>query len=454
LWSGRYRGQIAREGLAEVDAFLAEDGRQVQPYRGAECVEELWALRSAHSDATGDLSEPASVEQATAWIDGHTAPLEAEEVDLAEAAGRVLAQDAVAAADLPPFDRASVDGLAVRADDTAGASVYNPLGFRLAATGCDALSPYTGVLLRLGDPLPADADAVVPLAHIEVGSGGSCELIEASAPRSGVERKADQFARGATLLEAGRRLLPYDIALLAAAGVLRPRVIRSPKVRCFLTRPDGPLHDADGPLLRALIGRDGGTVAELRQINRDQATVRGALRAAAADAVIVVGGTGLGPDDASAAALAEAGTLAIRGVTLRPGETASLGRTEAGLPVFLLPGTPMACLWAYEFFAGRAIRHLAGRDPALPFRRREMRTLRKIASTIGMTEVCPVRCSSPDEVEPIASFAEAGLGSAVRADGFVIISAGSEGVPEGTMVKVNLNEEGACERPARRHDRH
>jgi len=128
-------------------------------------------------------------------------------------------------------------------------------------------------------------------------------------------------------------------------------------------------------------------------------------------------------------------------VTLHPGDTASLGPTEAGQPVFLLPGTPATCLWAYEFLAGRAIRRLAGRDPALPFRVREMRTLRKIASTIGMTEVCPVRFSSPAEVEPIASFAEAGVGSAVLADGFVIISAGSEGVPEGTVVRVYLNDE-------------
>jgi molybdopterin molybdotransferase len=136
--------------------------------------------------------------------------------------------------------------------------------------------------------------------------------------------------------------------------------------------------------------------------------------------------------------LAEAGELAVHGVALDPGETAGFGRTGAGTPVFLLPGAPAACLWAYEFLAGRAIRRRGGRDPALPFRTREMTTMRKIVSRIGMTEVFPVRCLSHDRLEPGTSFAEAGLGAAALADGTVIVPEGSEGFSEGAVVTAHL----------------
>jgi molybdopterin molybdotransferase len=400
-------------------------------------------LKSGQSDATRDFSARASIAEATAWIDEHVARLGAEEVLLADAAGRVLAEDVAAAVDLPPFNRASVDGLAVRADETAGASAYNPLSLQVAAMS-DALRANAGILLSAGDPFPIAADAVVPLGHIEHGLSGSCEIIEAVAPGSGVERKASEFALGATLLKTGRILGPYDIGLLAAAGVAHLQVVRRPRVLCFLlasTSPAGILHDANGPLLRELVRRDGSTVAELHEIERDSAAIRGALAAPESDVVIVVGGTGWGSADASAAALAGSGELAIRGVALRPGETACLGRTANCAPVFLLPGAPTSCLWTYELFAGRAIRRRGGRNPALPFCMREMTTARKIVSAIGMTEVCPVRCLSHDRIEPIASFAEAGLAAVARADGFVIITEGSEGVPEGAIVTVHLRQE-------------
>ena len=168
--------------------------------------------------------------------------------------------------------------------------------------------------------------------------------------------------------------------------------------------------------------------------------ISGALVEAGVDIVLVIGGTGPGSDDHSAAALAEAGELAIHGVALRPGETAGLGHTVSGVPVALLPGAPAACLWSYELFAGRAIRRLGARGSELPYRSREMITARKIVSAIGMTEICPVRCGAGDIVEPVPSFAEIGLMAAVGADGFVIVPEGSEGHPQGARVTVYLYE--------------
>ena len=186
--------------------------------------------------------------------------------------------------------------------------------------------------------------------------------------------------------------------------------------------------------------RDGGILADLCHIDRDRRKLHDALTAPGLDILLVAGATGNGTDDFAGAVLAEVGELAIHGVALSPGESAGMGRAGAGALVFLLPGAPAACLWAYELFAGRAIRRLGGRNPALPFRSTEMLTNRKIVSRIGVTEICPVRCRDNRSVEPIASFAEAGLMSASRADGFVIIPEGSEGFPEGAAVTVYLQQ--------------
>jgi len=399
-------------------------------------------VTAGFSDAPRSLAVRTSVADATAWIDAAVAPLTAETIDLAQAAGRVLAQDAAATAALPPSDQAAIDGFALHADETAGASAYNPLGFRLTAGHDAALAPGTATPVSAGDPLPAGADAVVALGHVQPGPSGSGEVIEAVAAEHGVEPRGSRAMPGVTLLEAGRRLHPHDIGLLAAAGIARIPVIRRPRIQCFLPAPTSagsgaPPADANGPLLQALIERDGGAAVELRRIERDRAAIAQALRAADADLIIVADGTGRGAQDQSAAALAEAGERAMHGVALHPGETAGLGRTAAGVPVLLLPGAPAACLWAYELLAGRAVRRRAGRDPALPFVQREMTTARKIVSAIGMTEIVPVRSLSEDRVEPIASPAMA-VAAAVRPDGFVLIFEGSEGVPAGALVTVHL----------------
>ena len=202
--------------------------------------------------------------------------------------------------------------------------------------------------------------------------------------------------------------------------------------------PRASATDSNGPMLCTLTERDGGTVLERGTIDRSRSALADTLRASRSDIVLVVGGTGPGSDDVSAAALAAAGELAIHGIALIPGETAGLGRTEAGVPAVLLPGSPAACLCCYELLAGRAIRRLGGRDPSLPYRSCMMTTARKIVSAIGMTEIVPVRCRPGDSIEAIASFSEIGLMAAVSGDGFVIVPETSEGYPPGASVDVYL----------------
>jgi molybdopterin molybdotransferase len=395
-------------------------------------------------------SRRARMEDVGAWIDAWAAPLAPEEATLADAAGRVLARDVQAPVDLPPFDRVATDGYALQADETVGAGVYSPLTLRLAPESAGAGARHA-VAVQSGEPLPAGADAVARPEQTMPDAPGTVAVIATLCVGNEVERQASHAARGSVLVPAGRQLEPAEIGLAASAGIACVSVVARPRVRCLVAAdrateaghalPPGAIHDANGPMLAALVARDGGVVVERRLMTGGAegagAALRDALVAPGADVVLVAGGTGAGANDRAAAALAEAGELAVHGVALRPGESAGAGRA-AGIPVFLLPGTPPACLWAYELIAGRAIRRLAGRAPELPFPVRTMRTARKIVSEIGMVDVCPVRCTGEGEVEPVAPFAEAGLVSAAQADGFVLVPEASEGYRQGATVPVHL----------------
>ncbi len=372
----------------------------------------------------------AALAEVVAWIDAAASCLPAESARLGDAMGRVLAADCRAGGAMPEQDRAALDGFAVRAHESVGASGYNPLA--LAA-----------VAVAAGHPLPAGMDAVVPLASAEPQGSGAALLVEPLAPGENIERRGAVAVPGAILVPAGTRLTARHIGLLAAAGIREVAVVRRARVAIVLAGPmRSGVPDSNWPMLRAAVERDGGVVAvEAVAAERSRAALAAALAAAAADVALVIGGTGGGPDDHAAAALAEAGELALHGLALRPGDTAGLGRTQAGMPVVLLPGAPPACLWSYELLAGRAIRRLGGRDPDLPFERRAMIAARKLVSAVGMTEICPVRLGeAAGTVEPLPAFAEIGLMAAAAGDGFAIIPEASEGCPQGASVIVHLYE--------------
>jgi molybdopterin molybdotransferase len=152
--------------------------------------------------------------------------------------------------------------------------------------------------------------------------------------------------------------------------------------------------------------------------------------------VLVSGGSSVGQEDHVPRLLAEAGELAIHGIAMRPSSPTGMGRIGETL-VFLLPGNPVSCLCAYDFFAGRAIRALAGRSRDWPYRRVRCRLSRKLVSTVGRVDYARVQVSD-EGIEPLAISGAAVLSSTTRADGFVIIPADSEGYAEGAEVVVLL----------------
>ncbi len=385
------------------------------------------------------------------WIDRHAARLADEIVALEDAAGRTLAAAVVAPLDVPGFDRAAMDGYALRGAETAGASEYNPLAFPVLGQAMPG-HPYAGtvpaqsaVRIMTGAPVPADVDAVVP-AEYATEAGGSIEITRPVAPGQHVGHCGEDIRIGSAALAAGRRLRPQDVGLVASLGLAEVTVTRQPRVRILVTgnevrapgTPKGAyeIYDANSYMLRGLVARDGGVLETQYRLGDEQDRIRSALVAPGADVILVSGGSSVGREDFAPQLIAEAGELAIHGVAMRPSSPAGIGRIGDTL-VFLLPGNPVACLCAYDFFAGRAIRLRGGRPPDWPHRTRRCVVARKIVSAIGRVDYCRVRLVD-DRVEPIALSGASILSSTTRADGFVIVPGESEGFGPGTEVTVYL----------------
>jgi molybdopterin molybdotransferase len=393
------------------------------------------------------------VETALEWVDAHARTLASEIVPLESLHGRVLATDVRASMNVPPFDRSAMDGYALRGADTTGASEYNTLAFALRGEALPG-RPYarmvergTAIRIMTGAPMPEGADAVVP-AEFANEREGEVEITTPTPPGKHVGRCGEDVREGALLLATGRRLRPQDVALLASVGNDRVNVVRQPRVRIVITgnevvtpgTPKGPheIYDANSSLLRGLIARDGAVLETMRKLGDDRESIREALRAPGADVVLISGGSSVGAEDHAPSLLAQAGELAVHGIAMRPSSPAGFGRIGSTL-VFLLPGNPVSCLCAYDFFAGRAIRLLGGRPKDWPHRTRRAVLSRKIASAVGRVDYCRVRTHG-DEAEPLALSGASILSSTTRADGFVIVAGESEGYAAGAEVEVYLYE--------------
>ena len=382
-------------------------------------------------------------------------PLEAESVGLADAAGRVVASELIASVPVPGFPRAAMDGYAVRGEETFGASDYTPLPFRLIGEAMPG-RPFAGLLhsgdavrIMTGAPLPQGADAVVMAEvarEIEGPGGREVAVTEAVPPGRHVGQIGEDIEAGQRLLSPGRVLRPQDVGALASVGLATVPVIRRPTVRLVITGdellPPGSVPteshivDSNSLMLEALVRRDGGLPLRAPIVPDRHATVEAAILDSAGDLVLVSGGSSVGAEDHAPVVVADHGELLVHGVAMRPASPTGMGRLGGRL-VFLLPGNPVSCLCAYDFFAGPAIRLLGGRNPDWPHRQIRAPLVRKIASAVGRVDYVRVRLTDAG-VEPLAISGAAILSSTIRADGFVLVGRDSEGHAPGEDVLVYL----------------
>ncbi|WP_133718360.1 molybdopterin molybdotransferase MoeA [Methylocaldum gracile] len=383
-----------------------------------------------------------SVDEVLRWLDRQVSALPPESVAVSEACGRVLAESVQSPIDVPPFDRAAIDGYAVRGFETIGAGAYSPVMLKLDDTAV-ALQPGTAARVAAGAPLPDGADTIVPFPLAEE-AGGFVNIAAAVAPGEHIVRRGKDIACGSPLLPEGRLLRAQDLALLAACGSDRIIVVRRPRIRLVTTGddlavPEQPRSahqhfEAGSSMLKVLTARDGGEVEAWMHVT--DAAIGEALRTDEIDAVLIAGSSGEGWNDRAAEALETAGELAWHGIALEPGRSTGIGRIGSTL-VFLLPGEPVACFCAYDLFAGLAIRRMGGRSTAWPYPARRVVLTRKISSELGSTDYCRVRLT-PNGAEPVAVGGNTRLSALAAADGFLLVPEDCEGYPPGAEVTVFL----------------
>jgi molybdopterin molybdotransferase len=398
--------------------------------------------------------ERADVQEVVSLLAARLEPLPVEHISIPEACGRVLGEDISAEVAVPGFDRAAMDGYAVRAEETFGASPYNPLNLRVVGESLPGrpfrgeVSPAQAVRIMTGAPVPAGVDAVVPV-EVAQEEGGVLRVTEAVSPGRHIGRRGEDIEPGRTVLSTRRKIRPQDIGLLASIGVPRVAVVRRPRVDILVTgdellpvgsRPEGyRIVDSNSVMLAALVGRDGGVAHVGPLIPDRREAVREAMENSTADVLLVSGGSSVGQEDHAPTVLAELGELPIHGVALRPASPTGVGFL-GGRPVFLLPGNPVSCLCAYDLFAGYAVRLLGGRPPGLPYRRSEYPLAAKISSAVGRVDYVRVRLSE-GRAEPLAVSGASMLSTTTVADGFLLVPRDSEGYPAGATVTVYLYDE-------------
>jgi molybdopterin molybdotransferase/putative molybdopterin biosynthesis protein len=391
------------------------------------------------------------------------APRERETVPLDSALGRVLASDVVSPVDVPSFDRSNVDGYAVVAEDTFGASEEVPRRVRLSdeeiATGiipATVIQPGSAVSIATGGMVPRGADAVVMVEHSELRDG-ELNILRAVTAGSGISFAGTDVTAGETVLRNGQLLTSRDTGVLAAVGVANVRVWRRPVVAILSTGDEiiapgeemqpARVYDSNGQVLADAVRELGGEVRRLGITGDDATALRERLKYALefADIVLMSGGTSKGAGDVSyrvVEELTDPGIVA-HGVALKPGKPICLAAT-GGRAVVVLPGFPTSAIFTFHEFVAPVIRMLAGRG-AEERRVVPARLAVKVNSEIGRTEYLLVGLVEVQEKGAGTSLAAypmgQGSGSVTtfsRADGFATIGRHEEIVKAGTIINVQL----------------
>ena len=413
--------------------------------------------------------EVVSAEEARARFARHIdlAPLEGERISLTAALYRVLAHDVTAPIDVPPFDRANVDGFAIRAADTIGASDAAPRRLRLNgevvtcghAPALD-VGAGTATTIATGGVVPRGADAVAMVEHTDLIEGNAEPAIQepaihlrrAAPPGQFISYAGSDIARGEVLLRRGARIGSREIGMLAACGVAEVEVVRRPRVAVLstgdeLVPPGQPLrpaavYDSNGAIVAAAVAEAGGEPVPFGSFPDDEVALEIAVRAAfeTCDMVLLSGGTSKGAGDLSHRVVSKLGApgVIVHGVALKPGKPLCLAAVE-GKPVVVLPGFPTSAIFTFHAFVASVVRARAGLPPQ-PARSIEAQVPVRIVSELGRKEFALVALVA-GESGPIAFPIAKGSGSVTsfsQAEGFVEIDALASALDAGARATVTL----------------
>jgi molybdopterin molybdotransferase len=406
-----------------------------------------------------------SFEAALKTVLSYAKRTELEEITFDDAFGRVLAEDVLSPINSPPFDRAAMDGYAIRGEDSFGAAPRNPVSLQLKkrprGEGGEesVLEIGNGECLPIatGMPIPKGSNAVVMLEYTKE-RGDTLEIFKPVTPGKNVSFIGEDVKKGEAVLKAGKILRAYDIGMLASLFMSTVKVYKRAKIgiiptgdelmdplgQSFEQNPEQGLGqqkiaDSNSYMLSALTS----TIAEPHRkgIVRDNyEELKAALRSALegdCDGLLVTGGSSVGTRDFLADVVEELGEVIFHGVAIRPGEPVGFG-TINNKPVFVLPGYPVATISAFELLVRPFLYAMHGvraedRTTVLATARK------KIPSAAGRTDfvrVKLIRTESAYYVEPLRVSGSGILSSMTKSNGFVVIEENKEGVAEGEKILV------------------
>lgn len=356
-----------------------------------------------------------SIENVLASLARACPTLEPRAVAPALALGAIAADDVAAFAAVPPCDVALIDGRALVSSDLIGASPMSP-----------AFAPAEPARVQIGDPLPDGCDCVID-ASLVVVTGGLCEVHGSAAPGDGVRRAGEDLKAAETILRAGDRVSRFAVLTLEAAGIGEVAV-RRPRIRIVQT-PHASGQRLTADMIASLAAAKGGEIEVATAQGRRAENVADALRAGLWDAAFVIGGSGVGEDDRSVEAVGRCGAVIAHGLALDPGRTGAAGAI-AGKPVVCIPGRFDSALAVYLALAAPLVRRLSGSGEDM--RAHGAPLARKLSSTVGVAQLALLR-DCGDEWAPLGA-GDITLSHLMRADAYMIIPEGSEGLAEGTVV--------------------
>ncbi|MCC6777214.1 MAG: molybdopterin biosynthesis protein [Hyphomicrobiales bacterium] len=388
-------------------------------------------------------------------------PLSAERVPLAVALGRVLADDVIAPIDVPPFDRANVDGFAVRAADTAGAREGSAR--RLALNREVIVCGHAPVLevvagsattIATGGVIPRGADAVMMIEHTElVEDGPAIDVRRSVVPGQFVSYAGSDIARGELVLRRKTVISSREVGMLAACGIAEVAVVRRPRVAVLSTGDElaspghalAPAHvyDSNGAIIAAAVVEAGGEPVALGAFPDNETALELAMRTAldACDLVVLSGGTSKGAGDLSHRIVSRLGApgIVVHGVALKPGKPLCLAAI-AGKPLVVLPGFPTSAIFTFHAFVAPVIRARGGLAPEAA-RMVEAQVPVRIPSEMGRQEFVLVALVEGEGGGTVAFPTAKGSGSVTsfsQADGFIEVDALASSVDPGTRARVTL----------------
>ena len=381
-----------------------------------------------------------------------------EKVNIEHALGRVLAEDVFSGTDVPGFDRASMDGFAVRAEDTFGADEQHPVKLNVLgeveAGDTSAYSALSSEALEIatGAPMPKGTDAVVMVEYTK-RNAAEVLIYRPVSPGENVTGAGSDIMTGELLLRKSQRITPREIGLLAAAGMAQVSVFQRPRVAIFssgneLIRPGDPfgfgkIYDVNGPAVAASVAECGGEPKFLGILPDEYSTVRNRIKSALGEADIVIssGSTSSGPGDLFYRVVDELGEpgVLVHGLTLKPGKPALIGIVN-DKPIFGLPGYPTSALMIFHVLVAPIIRQLANAPETKPVKVSAISPM-KFFKARGRRELLPAQLIMQPDGGFVAYPMQSGSGavsSFSMADGFADLPETQEYVDEGEKLEIQL----------------